>query len=65
VLDALTRSAEPVEISYLWHPHLADPGDDDMIATFDLRHLASAAARLGIAVARPGIIVRRQREQCS
>jgi predicted nucleic acid-binding protein len=63
VLDALTRSAEPVETSYLRHPHLADPGDElvletavnggaDMIATFDLRHLASAASRLGIAVAR-------------
>jgi hypothetical protein len=33
-------------------------GGADMIATFDLRHLA-VAARFGIAVARPGAIVRR------
>jgi hypothetical protein len=66
----LARVAEPVEVpSYLWRPHLVDPGDElvleaavnggaDVIATFDLRHLA-AAARFGIAVARPGAIVRR------
>jgi putative PIN family toxin of toxin-antitoxin system len=76
VLDALARIAEPVEISYLWRPHLADPGDElvletavnggaDMIATFDLRHLASAAAGFGIAAARPATIVRRLREQRS
>jgi len=57
-------------------PHLADPGDElvletavnggaDMIATFDLRHLAAAAAGFGIAVARPGTIVRRLQEQRS
>jgi hypothetical protein len=34
-------------------------GGADMIATFDPRHLASAATRLGIAVAPPGTIVRR------
>jgi len=62
LLDALARIAEPVEISCLWRPHLADPGDElvletavsggtDMIAAFDLRPLASAAACLGIAVA--------------
>jgi putative PIN family toxin of toxin-antitoxin system len=76
LLDALARIAEPVEISYLWRPHLADPGDElvletavnggaEMIATFDLRHLASAAARFGIAAARPGTVVRRLREQRS
>jgi putative PIN family toxin of toxin-antitoxin system len=69
LLDGLARVAEPVEISYLWRPHLADPGDElvleaavnggaDVIATFDLRHLA-AAARFGIAVARLGAIVHR------
>jgi putative PIN family toxin of toxin-antitoxin system len=76
LLDALARIAEPVEISYLWRPHLADPGDElvletavnggaDMIASFDLRHLAAAAARFGIVVARPGTIVRRLQEQRS
>jgi len=33
-----------------------------MIATFDLRHLAAASERLGIAVARPGAIVHRLKE---
>ena len=27
ILDALARIAQPVEISYLWRPQLADPGD--------------------------------------
>jgi putative PIN family toxin of toxin-antitoxin system len=66
LLDGLARVAEPVEISYLWRPHLADPDDELVLeaavnggadATFDLRHLA--AARFGIAVARPGAIVHR------
>jgi putative PIN family toxin of toxin-antitoxin system len=76
LLDALARIAEPVEISYLWRPHLADPGDElvleaavngraDMIASFDLRHLASVAARFGVAVATPATIVNRLREQRS
>jgi predicted nucleic acid-binding protein len=71
---ASARIAEPVEISYLWRPHLADPGDElvleaavagraELIASFDLRHLASAAARFGIEVARPGTMVRRLEEQ--
>jgi hypothetical protein len=33
VLDALARIAEPVEISYLWRPHLADPGDELVLET--------------------------------
>jgi putative PIN family toxin of toxin-antitoxin system len=76
MLDGLARIAEPIEISYLWRPHLADPGDElvletavnggaDMIVTFDVRHLASAAARLGVGVARPGTIVRHLQGQGS
>ena len=76
LLDALAHIAEPVEASYLWRPHLADPGDElvletavnggaDMIATFDLRHLAPAAGRFGIVAARPGVIVGRLQEQRS
>jgi putative PIN family toxin of toxin-antitoxin system len=74
LLDGLARIAEPVEVNYLWRPQLADPGDElvleaavdghaDLIVSFDLRHLASAAARFGIEVARPGTIVRRLEEQ--
>jgi hypothetical protein len=40
-------------------------GPADMIAIFDLRDLAAAAARLGIAAARPGTILRQLREQRS
>jgi putative PIN family toxin of toxin-antitoxin system len=76
LLDALAQIALPVEISYLWRPRLADPGDElvletavngraDMLATFDLRHLASAAARFGVAVAMPATILRQLQEQRS
>jgi predicted nucleic acid-binding protein len=76
ILDALVRIAEPVEISYLWRPHLVDPGDElvletavnggaDVIVTFDLRHLASVAAGFGIAVNTPGTIVHRLEKECS
>lgn len=69
ILDALARIAEPVEISYLWRPQLADPGDElvletavnggaEAIASFDVRHLRRAAARFAIEVARPVIILR-------
>jgi putative PIN family toxin of toxin-antitoxin system len=72
LLDGLARVAEPVEVSYFWRPYLADPGYElvleaavnggaDMIATFDLRHLA-VATRFGIVVAQPGVIVRRLSE---
>jgi putative PIN family toxin of toxin-antitoxin system len=70
LLDALARIAEPVQISYLWRPQLADPGDElvlevavnggaDAIVSFDLRHLHRTAARSAIEVARPAAIVRR------
>ena len=38
-------------------------GRADVIASFDLRHLAAASSRFGIAVARPAAVVRRLREQ--
>jgi putative PIN family toxin of toxin-antitoxin system len=70
LLDALARIAEPVEISYLWRPQLADPGDElvleaavnggaETIPSFDVRHLHHAAAKFAIEVARPVTIVRR------
>ena len=70
ILDALARIAEPVEISYLWRPQLADPGDElvleaavnggaEAIASFDVHHLHHAAARIAIEVARPVAILRR------
>jgi putative PIN family toxin of toxin-antitoxin system len=73
LLDGLARIAERVDVTYLWRPQLADPGDElvleaavngraDLIVSFDLRHLRSAAARFGIEVARPGPVARRLRE---
>lgn len=70
LLDALARIAEPVRVSYLWRPMLADPGDElvleaavsgraALIAGFNLRHLKAAADAFGIEVAPPGEVVKR------
>jgi len=65
VLDALAAVAEPVRLSFLWRPVLADP-DDDMvletaangsahwIVTFNKRHFGGAATKVGCGVATPG-----------
>jgi putative PIN family toxin of toxin-antitoxin system len=69
VLDALAAVIEPVSLRFLWRPQLQDPADEmvletavngcaDRLATFNLRHLAHAAARFGIRAAQPGKIWR-------
>jgi putative PIN family toxin of toxin-antitoxin system len=69
ILDAFAAVVEPVNLRFLWRPRLKDPGDEmvletavnggaDHIATFNLRHLAEAAAVFGIRAARPGEILR-------
>ena len=69
VLDALASVVEPVTLRFYWRPQLKDPDDEmvletavngwaDRIATFNLRHLATAARRFGIRAARPGSIWR-------
>ncbi|HUI80857.1 MAG TPA: PIN domain-containing protein [Bryobacteraceae bacterium] len=69
VLDALAAIAEPVTMRFLWRPQLKDPADEmvletavngraDHLATFNLRHLVSAARAFGIHAAPPGAIWR-------
>jgi putative PIN family toxin of toxin-antitoxin system len=65
VLDAFVKVSIPVPLRFLWRPQLKDPADEmvletavngaaDWMVTFNLRHLAVGARRLGVRVARPG-----------
>ena len=78
ILDALAAVLEPVEVSFLWRPQLRDPADEmvleaavngraDWLVTFNLRHLAAAAARFGIHAGRPADILQQcpEIEQCA
>ena len=63
--------AEPIRISYLWRPVLADPGDDlvletavngradVVVVTFNRRHFEPAAAPFGLEILAPADAVRR------
>ena len=74
VLDTVAAVAEPVRLSFLWRPALADP-DDDMvletaangqaawIATFNLRDFAAAAKNLGCRIDQPGNVLREWRRE--
>jgi predicted nucleic acid-binding protein len=64
VLDALATVLVPVRFRFLWRPKLKDPADEmvletavngcaDRLVTFNVRHLAVAAAEFGIRVSRP------------
>ena len=64
VLDALAAVLVPVRLRFLWRPKLKDPADEmvletavnggaDRLVTFNVRHLAAAAAEFGIRVTRP------------
>lgn len=65
VLDAISAVAHPVPLWFLWRPALRDVKDEmvletavngaaDLLVTFNLRHLAPAAAQFGIKALRPG-----------
>ena len=69
-LDGLATLVVSVRPHFLWRPQLRDPNDEmvleaavnggaDRIATFNLADYLPAATRFGIAVARPGDILRR------
>lgn len=69
ILDGLAGIAIPVAFDFRWRPSGADPDDELIletavngqahnIATFNLRHIRSAAARFGIVADRPGPLLR-------
>jgi putative PIN family toxin of toxin-antitoxin system len=73
VLDELAGLCIPVPFDFRWRPAATDPGDDlvletaingsvSIIVSFNSRHMAVPAARFGIAVERPGNIMRRIRQ---
>ena len=70
LLDAVAEVAEPVRLTYLWRPALADVDDEmvleaavngraEAIVTFNLRDFVSAAAHFGVAVMSSGEAVKR------
>lgn len=71
-LDDLARWCEPIVFDYRWRPAARDPDDDmvletaingsaDVIATFNVADMSAAAARFGIAVEPPSMVLRRIR----
>ena len=73
ILDALAKVAVPVPLWFLWRPRLKDPADEmvletavngvaDRLVTFNVRHLADAAAEFGVRVLRPGAAWREIRD---
>ena len=78
MLNALASVLEPVEVSFLWRPQLKDPADEmlleaavngraDWLVTFNMKHLAEAAARFGINAGRPAAVLELfpEIEQCA
>jgi putative PIN family toxin of toxin-antitoxin system len=70
VLDQLAAVGVPVDLHFLWRPRSQDPDDDmvletaingraDVIATFNIRHLAAGALYFGVAVELPAAVLRR------
>jgi putative PIN family toxin of toxin-antitoxin system len=70
VLDELAGVCAAVAFDYRWRPQARDPDDDlvletavnggaDVIATFNVADMQAGAWRFGIAVERPGAVVRR------
>ena len=74
VLDAVAAVSEPVRLSFLWRPMLADPNDDmvletaangagDWIVTFNQRDFRGAEARFGCRLGAPGEVLRQLRRK--
>jgi putative PIN family toxin of toxin-antitoxin system len=68
VLDSLAAVAEPVRLSFLWRPMLADPDDDmvletaangqaDWIVTFNQRDFSKAGTILACSVGLPSQVL--------
>jgi putative PIN family toxin of toxin-antitoxin system len=69
VLDALAGVIEPVALRFLWRPRLRDPADEmvletavngaaDILVTFNMAHLALAAAEFGVRAVLPQAALR-------
>lgn len=72
VLDELAAICSPVAANYRWRPQARDPNDDfvieaavsgraDVIASFNVRDIEAGARRFGIAVERPGDVLKNMR----
>jgi putative PIN family toxin of toxin-antitoxin system len=70
LLDQLADACTPIDLHFAWRPRAGDPDDDmvletaingraDVIATFNVRHLAAAAAYFGVAAEVPADLLRR------
>lgn len=70
VLDELAGLCVPVAFDYRWRPQARDPDDDlvletaingggDVIASFNVTDMQAGARRFGVAVERPGAVLRR------
>jgi putative PIN family toxin of toxin-antitoxin system len=70
VLDELARLCAPVAFDYRWRPSARDADDDlvletaingtaDMVTTFNVRDMITAANNFGISVERPAAVLRR------
>ena len=70
VLDELTGLCVPVALDYRWRPQARDPDDDlvletaingaaDVVASFNVTDMQAGGRRFGIAVDRPGAVLRR------
>lgn len=70
VLDALADTCAPIAFDYRWRPQAHDPDDDlvletainggaDVVTSFNVADMQAGARRFGIAVERPGAVVRR------
>lgn len=69
-LAELAALIEPVELHFQWRPQVRDPGDElvleaaingeaDGLITYNVADFAEAAERFGIAVLRPGELLKR------
>lgn len=69
-LAELAALIEPVELHFQWRPQVRDPGDElvleaaingdaDALITYNVADFAEAAERFGIAVLRPGEVLRK------
>jgi putative PIN family toxin of toxin-antitoxin system len=70
LLDAVAEIAQQVQLSFLWRPQLRDADDDmvleaaanggaDAIVTFNIRDFVGPCAQFGIAVMKPGQVVKK------